>query len=387
MIILHTSDWHLGKNLYDFVLLDDQQIMIDTIIDLCAGQKVDAVLLSGDIYDRPVPSNAATQLYDYFLSKVVGHMGIPVIAIAGNHDSAGRLEFGSALYKTSGYYIYGRPQKDVTPVVLRDPFGEVAFFPIPYLHPADVRVLFDDPGIKTFDSAYHVLMAHNEEYIDNGRRNIALAHGFFSNLSDAVDKTLITSDSEVSIGGMDIADAACFSRFDYTALGHLHAPQWTIAQKMRYAGSPLKYSLSEERQHKSVTVIDLRDKGRLSFNETPLIPKRNVRVIRGTFDALSAPASHADGHFDDYVFAEISGDTVTYPMEKLRVLFPNILGLAFTDATEYRPDIKMTAQHGRLPIEDLFTRFYRDMKGEDIPADRLALLRDCIAGLEKEADN
>ncbi|MDL2232657.1 exonuclease SbcCD subunit D [Ruminococcaceae bacterium OttesenSCG-928-L11] len=383
--LLHTSDWHLGKSLYEASLHDEQSHFINQILALLEQEAVDAVVLAGDIYDRPLPPGQSVQLYDFFLSETVKKRGIPVIAIAGNHDSASRLEFGASLYRESGYYIYGYPKRDIEPVTLTDRWGEVRFHPIPYLHPADARVLLEDSDIRTWQQAYDALLAHNRPGLDLSVRNVALAHGFFSDLSGREDVEQITSDSEVNTGGMDIADAACFAPFDYTALGHLHAPQWTVRGKVRYSGTPLKYSLSEEHQTKSVTVVELGEKGRVDCRIVPLPPRRDVRVIEGAFDQLSDPAFHTAGSFDDYVFARIHGDTVTYPMEKLRLLFPRILGLAFVDGLAAQTDIAAAVKpRETTSMEELFLRFYRDIKGEDIPPDRLECLREAMAELEGE---
>ena len=377
MRILHTSDWHLGKSLYDFPLIDDQQFIIEEIINIIALHKIDAVIIAGDIYDRPLPSGSAIQLYDFFLSRVVKDMGVPVIAIAGNHDSAGRLEFGSSLYMSSGYYIFGRNKKDVCPVKIPDSYGEVYFFPFPYLHPADIRVLLDNTKIKSYDDAYREIINYNTDFVDPAKRNIAVAHGFFSDLSGKDNTEVLTSDSEINIGGMDIANAAYFSDFDYAALGHLHAPQWTMQGKIRYSGSPLKYSLSEEKHNKSVTIVDVGQKGSLDFEIIPLAQIHDVRTLHGSFLQLCDPSYHS-GSFSDYVFAEISGETAVYPMEKLRLIFPNILGLSFVDNTNKIQEVKLSDKIEHSSAEELFGRFYREMKGEEPSEESLAMLREAI---------
>ena len=377
MRILHTSDWHLGKSLYDFPLIDDQQFIIEEIINIIALHKIDAVIIAGDIYDRPLPSGSAIQLYDFFLSRVVKDMGVPVIAIAGNHDSAGRLEFGSSLYMSSGYYIFGRNKKDVCPVKIPDSYGEVYFFPFPYLHPADIRVLLDNTNIKSYDDAYREIINYNTDFVDPAKRNIAVAHGFFSDLSGKDNTEVLTSDSEINIGGMDIANAAYFSDFDYTAIGHLHAPQWTMQGKIRYSGSPLKYSLSEEKHNKSATIVDVGQKGSLDFEIIPLAQIHDVRTLHGSFLQLCDPSYHS-GSFSDYVFAEISGDTAVYPMEKLRLIFPNILGLSFVDNINKIQEVKLSDKIEHSSAEELFGRFYREMKGEEPSEESLAMLREAI---------
>lgn len=385
MKILHTSDWHLGRTLYDFSLLEDQEKMLCDIQYILEQQSIDVLVIAGDIYDRAVPSAAAIQLYDAFLSQVVGKMGIPVMAIAGNHDSSARLQFGSSLYASSGYYVVGQPQTTIEPIVLQDSYGSVFFWLIPYLQPAYMRVLFGDAAVHTFDDAYRVLLQNNQSLIDPSVRNIAVAHGNFSAIGQAVDQTLVTSDSEISIGGMDLVDSAHFAPFDYTALGHLHAPQRAGHSLIRYSGSPLKYSLSEETQKKSVAIVSLHEKGDVSTEVYPLAAMRNVRTIRGRLDQLLEPSFDSTGAFDDYVFAELSEKSVLYPMEKLRTLYPHVLGLRLLQQEEQSPEIYMGANTPKLLPQDMFARFYEQANGTEIPEEHYTFLCEALTQyLEKE---
>lgn len=385
MRLLHTSDWHLGKSLYDFSLLEDQRVMLEDLLRLLETEKIDAVVLAGDVYDRPIPSAKAVELYDYFLAEAVGRMGVPVLAVAGNHDSASRLEFGSSLYAASGYHISGQVRGEIARVTLADAHGPVDFWLLPYLNPADVRMLFPGEEVRTYDDAYRVLLENNLPGLDAGRRHVAIAHGFFSAIGGKADKALLTSDSEINVGGMDIADSGCFAPFDYTALGHLHAPQQAGYDHVRYAGSPLKYSLSEERQRKSFTVVELGAKGQVEISSAPVAALRDVRTIQGSLDELLEPASHDNTRFDDYVFANLTDTGALYPMEKLRKLFPHLLGLRLLgDGGGAMPEIRLGGASPRLSPEEMFQRFYREVKGHDMPADTLAFLQEVLAA-EREA--
>lgn len=373
MRILHTSDWHLGKSLYDFSLLDDQTFFIDHLLGVLAEERIDAVIIAGDIYDRPVPPAGAVQLYDHFLSQAVVQMGTPVLAIAGNHDSASRVEFGSTLTQGSGYFISGTVQKRLRRVTLADRLGEVCFTLLPYLHPADVRALYPEDAVKTFDDAYHVLLAHNLLEMDASARNVIVAHGFFAGLDAPVQ-----SDSEINIGGIDLVSGKHLSVFDYAALGHLHAPQKAGVPHIRYSGTPLKYSLSEEAQTKSCTIVELREKGSVEISTLPVPALRDVRTVRGDFADLLEPSFHQNAQFHDYVFAEITGGATTYPMEKLRALFPHLLGLRFLAQADQAMPQRVGAGAPKLTVEELFCRFYRETKGYDIPADRLEFVRQAL---------
>lgn len=385
MKLLHTSDWHLGKSLYEFSLLDDARRMLDFLLDLIVRERIDAVVIAGDIYDRPIPSAEAVRLYDSFLTKAVAELHVPVLAIAGNHDSASRLEFGSKLYAGGGYHVFGTAKPSEPPVILQDDFGEVRFYAIPWLHPAEMRAMYEDSAkesgtvIKTFDDAYRVFLADMGKRLDKNVRNVAIAHGFFAGIASHAEKEILVSDSELHIGGMDIADSGCFADFDYTALGHLHAPQRAGAEHIRYSGSPLKYSLSEERQRKSCAIVELKAKGAREITLIDIPATHDVRSINGTFDELMEPTYHTNTAFDDYVFANITDSGALYPMEKLRTLFPNLLGLRFvTEAEAFSPPDLRSQTEQKLSVLELFERFYKDAKGTDMPEEGLAFLREVI---------
>lgn len=382
MKILHTSDWHIGKNLYEFSLLENQREFLDWFQSICIEKSVDLILISGDVYDRPVPSAQAIKLYDDFLSKTVSQMGIPVCAIAGNHDSASRLEFGSSLYQKSGYYICGSPSKEIEKITL----DEVDIWLLPYLHPSQARVLLEDTTITTFQQAYDALLKANHHRISEKRTNLLLAHGFFSHLQNNHQEiNTITSDSEINIGGIDIVNSTCFEDFDYIALGHLHAPQWVEPNKVRYSGSPLKYSLSESHQKKSVTLLTL-EQGVFSSEILPIPYRQDVRKVRGSLEELMEPSWHENNHFDDFVFAEITGPEQPFAMEKLRSLFPFLLGLSFQ--TEQADSSEIILQKGRIqqaftPVE-LFERFYIETTNETLSSQQQKIVQEVFSEVEAE---
>ncbi len=387
MKILHTSDWHLGKSLYDFPLLADQKIMLDFLLNYISNEQIDAIVIAGDVYDRPIPSAEAVRLYDSFLTNAVAKMNVPTIVIAGNHDSASRLEFGSALYSGCGYHIFGTARQSQPPVILRDEYGEVHFHPIPWLHPAEARAMFDETKeqIKSFDDAYRMLLEQRTKSLNKSVRNVAVAHGFFAGISSHAEKDILTSDSEINIGGMDIADSSYFSAFEYTALGHLHAPQRAGAENVRYSGSPLKYSLSEEHQRKSFTVVELGANSVTEVRQVDIPCTYDVRSVCGTFDELLEPTYHENKNFDDYVFANITDSSVLHPMEKLRTLFPNLLGLRFiTNEASFGTPILQANSGPKLTMLELFSRFYADAKGAPISEDKLEFLREIIEKSEVE---
>ena len=384
MKLLHTSDWHLGKSLYEFSLVEDQEHFLRWLLDFLRTEKIDALLLAGDIYDRPVPSAGAVRLFDAFLSEAVLKLGVRVLAVAGNHDSGARLEFASGLLGESGYHIAGKVGADIPFVTLTDEHGPVNIWLLPWLFPGDVRALFPESEVKSFDSAYRQLFERGLSAFDPAGRNVIVAHGFFAGAGGGC--TLC--DSEVSVGGMDITGGDIFAPFTYAALGHLHAPQRAGGEHVRYSGSPLKYSLSEERHQKSVTLIELGGAGEVQATQIPIPALRDVRTVRGTLSQLLDPAWHENKNFGDYVFAEITDPGALYPMEKLRTLFPRLLGLRFPQ--EERAGLSLREIGGareRPGVQEHFIRFYKDIKGEDIPPAHLAVLREVGTSLEQEGED
>ena len=374
MRFIHTSDWHLGRALHGHSLLDEQELFIEWLLAAIDREKPNAVVIAGDIFDRPVPPVAAVELYDYFLRSACIERHVPVLAIAGNHDSASRLEFGSSLYRAEGYYISGRIRPGLEKITLCYEHGEVDFVLVPYLHPAEVRAALEDNTLRTFDLAYRALLAENSAEVLTKRRRVAIAHGFFSYLDAPI---LQASDSEINIGGAETADLSAFAAFDYIALGHLHAPQWSEKSRVRYSGSPLKYSLSEENHKKSVTLVTLGENPEVSCEELYYNARRDVRTVRGGFDELLDLSSHQNRAFDDYVFAEIEGLQQAYAAEKLRHVFPNLLGVRFC-GDEERVNLPQTGSEiksGRLTTSDLFERFYSDIRGEGMSGEAAALVQ------------
>ncbi|MDF2567927.1 MAG: exonuclease SbcD, partial [Oscillospiraceae bacterium] len=220
--IIHTSDWHIGKFVNEYSMLEDQRYFLNQLIDLIKEEKADALVIAGDIYDRSVPSAEAVSLVDEIFCRMIDELHIPILSIAGNHDSKERLSFVNKLFEKSGLYIEGRIDKEVKKVALKDDFGKVNFFLLPYIEPSQIRPLFPDENIKTFDDSYRALMKNISKEVDSSQRNLLIAHGFFAYLNgEEKENEPILSESEVSVGGSDLVNARHFDDFDYVALGHL----------------------------------------------------------------------------------------------------------------------------------------------------------------------
>ncbi len=374
MRIVHIADLHLGKTLFEIPLLSDQRLWLLALLDALKELRADVLVVAGDVYQRSVPSTEAVSLLDEFLNEVVRKLQIPVLMIAGNHDSGERLGFASRLFEESGLHVSGSVEKELKTVALRDEYGAVNFVLLPYFEPYPIKKLFDgDDSIKTMNDAFlRIAEAFLKEHeADFNGRNVLIAHGFFGR-----DAALARfSDSERSAGGSDMMDSALLERFDYVALGHLHAPQTAGAPHIRYAGSPLKYSLSEAGQEKSVTVIDLFEKGRVDIFNKVIPASHDLRILTGRVEELTAAASSAGQETNDYVYAVLTDKGEVYgAMEKLRAVYPNIIGLKRAGVEMEAAALSAGLELQKKTPSQLFNEFYKEMLGEDITPERKALM-------------
>ena len=291
MRFAHLSDLHIGKRVNGFSMIEDQKYILNQMIEIIKKEQVEAVLLAGDIYDKTVPSAEAVQVLDDFLIQL-SSQHLPIFIISGNHDSAERLSFGARVLRNSQIYISELYHGEITPITLTDKHGEIHIYLMPFLKPALVRQALGKEEITTYQDA--VEMALNQISLKEEDRNILVAHQFVIGASK--------SDSEeVAVGGLDQISHDLFEPFDYTALGHIHGPQHIGKETIRYCGTPLKYSFSEESHKKSVTIIDLEQKGTTMIHTVPLIPMRDMRKIRGTYEEVTAQAFYEGMNREDYI--------------------------------------------------------------------------------------
>ncbi|GCD39779.1 nuclease SbcCD subunit D [Streptomyces chrestomyceticus JCM 4735] len=323
MRFLHTSDWHLGRSFHRVNLLTAQRAFLDHLVETVRTQRVDAVLVAGDVYDRAVPPLAAVELFDDALHRLAG-LGVPTVMISGNHDSARRLGVGSGLMGQAGIHLRTDPAACATPVVLRDAYGEVALYGLPYLEPALVK---DEFGAERADHA-HVLGAAMDRVRDDlaarpaGTRSVVLAHAFVTGGAPS------DSERDITVGGVESVPAAVFEGVDYAALGHLHGCQ-TITDRVRYSGSPLAYSFSEERHRKSMWLVDLDAAGTVTAERLDCPVPRPLARLRGKLEELLADPAH-DVHEEAWVEATLTDSARPHePMARLAARFPHILSLAF----------------------------------------------------------
>lgn len=335
MRLAHISDLHLGKRVNEFSMLEDQRYIVKQIESILEEEAADAVLIAGDVYDKPVPPGEAVRLFDGFLTALADR-GIHVFVISGNHDSPERIAFGSRLMEKSRVYMAPVYDGHVSPIELRDAYGSVYVYMLPFVKPAVVKKCWPEEGIETYEDAVGCAVAHmKEDAFVPEARNVLVAHQLVIGASRC-------DSEEVSVGGLDQVSAALFRDFDYTALGHIHGPQNAGGERIRYCGSPLKYSFSEAGHVKSVTIVDLEEKGNVRVRTRPLIPLHDMREIRGSYAEVVSRDFYRGTAVDDYLHITLTDEEdILDAMGKLRAIYPNIMRLDY--------DNRRTREGGQLP--------------------------------------
>ena len=371
MRFFHMADLHFGKNIHGYSMIEmkDQIFWIDQIIKKVEELKPDAVLIAGDVYDRAVPSKEAVKLLDDFLTKLAERK-VPVLLIAGNHDSGSRLAFADQLLCHQGIYIAGEATKKVKNVTLYDEFGPVHFWLVPYIFPAAIQVLLDRDDIKDYDEAMRALLMHQD--FDFTERNVILSHQFV--VAGAEKPTM--GGSETTVGGIGQIDASVFKEFDYAALGHIHNAQKMGSGSIRYAGSPLTYHFSESGQKKGLTVVDLKEKGNLEVVVEGIPVLHKMCEISGTMEELL----HVDIEKNCYVRAVIKQELLPpQAVEVLRNYFETkdciLMEVVrdFSVASKKYSEMK-TKDIQQFSLEELFTEFYRHMHQGELPEEQFSKL-------------
>lgn len=373
MKFIHTADWHLGKLLKEHSMTEDQEwLLYHQFLPLVDEEKPDVILLSGDVYDRSYPPEEAVELFDRMTEEIVGKRKIPFIIISGNHDSAERLAVASRLLKWQGLYIFG-PLSRLSPVVLEDAWGKVAFCPLPYAEPARVRVMMNTLSMEgaekvhSYEEAEKVLSDYVRSLLPKEPlRKVALAHAF------AAGGTPSESERPLSIGGYDRIGDALFEDYDYTALGHLHRPQRTQkdSEKIQYSGSLMRYSFDEVNQKKGVIVGEIDGEGKVHTTFHEMVPRYQVRSMEGDFAVLMGDETEPS---DDYLQIRLTDkEPVIDAMPKLRVKFPNALGVE--QDMGYREDEGSRDIHlEQMSDEDILKRFVHQFRDRDLSEEEEAL--------------
>lgn len=357
MRFLHLSDLHIGKRLNEFSLLEDQAYILGQILEITKSEQPDGVLIAGDVYDKAAPSAEAVGLFDDFLTRL-SRSGTAVFLISGNHDSPERIAYGSRILDRCRIYLSPLYEGKTEPVILKDEIGEVAVYLLPFLKPAMLRRFWPEEEIGSYTDALRLAVGAMD--IGSSRRNILVAHQFVTGASRCESE-------EVTIGGLDNVDASVFAAFDYVALGHIHSPQ-SIGETIRYCGTPLKYSFSEAGQEKSVTVVELSEKGSLQLRTIPLKPLHDLRELRGRYEELTTRSFYEGTPTEDYLHIVLTDEEdVLGAAEKLRTIYPNLMKLSY-DNRRTRSDRVLESASGaeeKSPLE-LLSELYRLQNNQEM---------------------
>lgn len=372
MKLVHLSDLHLGKRVNEFSMLEDQEYILNEILRIIDGERPDGVLIAGDVYDKTVPPGEAVLLFDKFLTNLA-EREVPVFVISGNHDSPERLGFAAKLIRPTNIRISQAYDGTVKPEKLWDDYGPLNIYMLPFIKPLHVRMAYPKSYITTYTEAVKEAISHME--IDPEQRNLLIAHQF-------VTGAMRTDSEEISLGGSDNVDVRVFDTFDYVALGHIHRSQRLTRDTVRYSGTPLKYSFSECRDKKSITVIEMKEKGNTQIRFLPLTPLHDMREIKGSYEELTCLKNYEGTTTDDYLHITLTDEEdVLDAAEKLRVIYPNLMKLDY-DNTRTRSSGTVTISDDldrKSPLE-LFKDFYEQQNNMDLNGQQ----KEYISGLIEE---
>ncbi|MDO4647149.1 MAG: exonuclease SbcCD subunit D [Eubacteriales bacterium] len=370
MKLIHLGDLHLGKNVNDFSMIEDQKYILKEILEIAEEREVDGVLIAGDVYDRTVPSEEAVRLFDGFLT-VLADRNKPVFVISGNHDSEERLQFGSALFSARNIYIEGKYAGEVKNVALQDAWGTLRIWLMPYVKASTVGHFFPEADVSTYEKAFRTVM--ESCHVNAEERNVLVAHQFVAGVHG--NPEFSGSESGIlNVGTLDMIPADCFSEFDYVALGHIHGPQKAGRDTCRYCGSPLKYSLSEIARDKSLPLVTLEEKGSISVELIPLRPLREMRHLKGKLQDL---LDHGEDT-DDYIYATLTDEELQLDaMGRLQEVYPNTMKLDYENShTQSLKDWTMSQEREKMSFQELMSEFYGLIKGGEPTEEEWELLCD-----------
>ncbi len=377
MKFVHLGDLHIGKRVNDFLMLNDQEYVLEQIIDIISKEKIDGVLIAGDVYDKQVPSLEAIKLFDDFLTRIA-NMDVKVFIISGNHDSAERLSFAGRLIEKSGVYIAPMYEGNVIKHTAKDEYGDIDIYMLPYVKPVYVKKYYPDREIDSYNDALKCAMESID--IDEKKRNIIVAHQF-------VTGATVCDSEELSIGGLENVDASIFDKFDYVALGHIHGAQKVQRDTLRYSGTPLKYSFSEINHKKSITIVEIKDKKDnevdISIELKELKPLHDMRKIKGEYDEITLKENYINTDTRDYMHIILTDeDDIPDAIGKLRAIYPNIMKLEYDNArtrSNNKLDIVNRIEE-KTPL-DLFKELYELQNNQEVSDEQEKYLRDIFESI------
>lgn len=376
MKIMHLSDLHIGKKVNEYSMLQDQIYILKEILRIIDNEKVETVIIAGDVYDRSLPPNEALELFDEFLYQLSGR-NVNVFVISGNHDSPERISYGGRMMTENKIFLSPVYDGNVKPISLNDDYGEVNFYLLPFVRPADIRRYFPDENIENYTDA--VKVAIDNMNVDFSERNILITHQFVTGAE-------LSESEDIIVGGTDNVSGEVFDGFDYVALGHIHREQTVGKDNIRYCGTPLKYSFSEAKNIKSVTILDFNDKGNIEYSKIPLTPFRDMREIRGTYYELTLKSSYESTNTEDYLHITLTDEEdIPDAIGKLRSIYPNIMKLDY-DNLRTRGSGTVDAIENiesKSPFE-LFADLFKQQNNQDMSEEQEEIMRNLIDKIWEE---
>lgn len=363
MKFVHLSDLHLGKRVNGYSMVEDQKYILLKILNVIDEQKAEAVVIAGDVYDKPIPPTEAVQLFDDFLFRLV-ERNLQILVISGNHDSPERIAFGSRFMDKSGVHMSQVYNGKNDLVELKDKYGKVNFYMLPFVKPSNVRRFFEDEEINTYTDAVRVAVSHMN--VNKKARNVIITHQFVTGAQRSESET-------IAVGGTDNVDSYVFDDFDYVALGHIHGPQNVGKNTVRYCGTPLKYSFSEISHKKSVTVVEMKEKGNVKVSTVELTPKLDMREIKGTYEELTFKKNYENTNTEDYLHIILTDEEdVADAVAKLRCVYPNLMKLDY-DNTRTRNSLALTQAEETEKKSDteLLSEFFEKQNGKPLSDEQL----------------
>lgn len=377
MKLFHLSDLHIGKRVNEFSMIEDQKYILTQILYAADQEKPDGILISGDVYDRTIPTAEAVQVFDAFLTRL-SEQKIPAFIISGNHDSAERLAFGSSLMGKSGIYFSKVYDGTVEKIPMQDAYGTVWIYLLPFLRPSTIRHALPERAEEVQSAADAVRIALEQTKIDEKERNVLLAHQFVTGAKrcDA---------EELQVGDVDQIPAELFALFEYVALGHIHSPQKVGRETVRYCGAPLKYSFSEAGQEKSITVVELKEKGSVDLRTIPLKPLHDLRKIRGTYLEVTAKSFYENRDCEDYLQVTLTDEEdVPDGMTKLRTIYPNLMRLEYDNKrTRSNAEVRAAERVEEKSELELFQEFYELQNNQSMTEVQEQFVEELLRGMKE----
>lgn len=376
MKIMHLSDLHIGKKVNEYSMLQDQIYILKEILQIIDDEKVETVIIAGDVYDRSLPPNEALELFDEFLYQLSSR-NVNVFVISGNHDSPERISYCGRMMTENKIFLSPVYDGNVKPITLNDDYGEVNFYLLPFIRPADIRRYFPDENIENYTDA--VKVAIDNMNVDFNERNILVTHQFVTGAE-------LSESEDIIVGGTDNVSGEVFDGFDYVALGHIHREQTVGKDNIRYCGTPLKYSFSEAKNIKSVIILDFNDKGNIEYSKIPLTPFRDMREIRGTYYELTLKSNYESTNTEDYLHITLTDEEdIPDAIGKLRSIYPNIMKLDY-DNLRTRGSGTVDAIENiesKSPFE-LFADLFKQQNNQDMSEEQEEIMRNLIDKIWEE---